>query len=257
MNIKEASIITGVSQDMLRHYEKLGIIAPRRNPANRYREYALEDLNNVVMMKQYSSLGISLRTLSSLSAEGDVSSASKELETAIRDLEKTLLLAQSKLDNAKDYYHLFSLIQAGIFTETGIRPSVYYYPRPETNPFFSDLDLDLHGAVRPVFRIKKKDITLPSYPVDQGFLSAQKIPSCPLPFSSIPAHHFWRTFFQEERDEMMTREKLLPILSRMESEGHTLKGCILLYQIMHANRSNPRKLICVECVTGPGSDTRE
>ena len=61
MNIKNASILTGVSDQMIRYYEKLGLINPKRNKNNNYRDYQQADINNIVMIKQYSELGLSLK----------------------------------------------------------------------------------------------------------------------------------------------------------------------------------------------------
>ena len=52
MNIKNASILTGVSDQMIRYYEKLGLINPKRNKNNNYRDYQQADINNIVMIKQ-------------------------------------------------------------------------------------------------------------------------------------------------------------------------------------------------------------
>ena len=59
--IQQAMYVTGVSRDMLRHYEKLGLLRPARNPRNGYREYSSSDLKTIVSVKMYNCLGVSLK----------------------------------------------------------------------------------------------------------------------------------------------------------------------------------------------------
>ena len=250
MNIKEASLLTGISRDMLRYYEKLGILSPGRNKKNGYRDYSIMDLNNAVMIKQYSSLGLSLHTLANFSRHGGITGALEQFRQAIDRLETDLELTRNRLENIRDYYHLFDMLRHGKISETGYAPLMYYYRRSQEHPFFDDLSPALYGAVRMVFRIENKNVRSESYPPGQGFLSLQQIPSQSLPFIEIPAHHFWRTVMEEERDGFMNREKLLPVLEQMENEGYHLQGDIFLSQILCANEQTPNKLICIECDIG-------
>ena len=54
MNIQEASIATGISKDMIRFYEKKGLLHPSRNPENHYRDYSMGDIHILVTIKFYS-----------------------------------------------------------------------------------------------------------------------------------------------------------------------------------------------------------
>lgn len=49
MNILEASRATGVSRDMIRFYEKKGILSPARNPGNHYREYGMHEIHQIIL----------------------------------------------------------------------------------------------------------------------------------------------------------------------------------------------------------------
>ena len=42
-NIKEAEEQTGISRANIRYYEKMGLLQPKRNEKNGYREYRLEE----------------------------------------------------------------------------------------------------------------------------------------------------------------------------------------------------------------------
>ena len=62
MTIDEASKRIAVSKDMIRHYEKLGLIIPRRR-ANGYREYTEDDLNTLVLIRMLSNSHIPLKDI--------------------------------------------------------------------------------------------------------------------------------------------------------------------------------------------------
>ena len=251
MNIKEASILTGISKDMLRYYEKIGILSPGRNPENHYREYSMIDINNAVMIKQYSSLGVSLRALARLSGQGDIHMAQEELAQTVRQLETDLEWIRAKLVNARDYAYLFGFLQEekGL-SDTGICPVTYYYQRPEDSKGFSYTDPCANGAVRLVFRIAPEDVGLERFPTNQGILSLKMIEDYPFPYIEIPEHRYWRIVIEEEPDGVMSGAELRTILRRMNEEGYELKGGILLSQIMSASWQRPKKLVCVECDIG-------
>ena len=44
MTIKEVEQLTGITRQNIRFYEREGLITPRRNPENQYREYSADDV---------------------------------------------------------------------------------------------------------------------------------------------------------------------------------------------------------------------
>lgn len=51
MNIKQAQELSGVPADNIRFYEKQGLLHPRRNQANDYREYSDEDVHTLKLIR--------------------------------------------------------------------------------------------------------------------------------------------------------------------------------------------------------------
>jgi len=63
--------LTGVTVKALRHYERVGLLAPKRTRA-RYRRYALEDLQRIERILALKSLGLSLTAIKTLLERGPV-----------------------------------------------------------------------------------------------------------------------------------------------------------------------------------------
>jgi DNA-binding transcriptional MerR regulator len=63
--------LTGVSVKALRHYERVGLLAPRRTRA-RYRRYAVGDLQRIERILALKSLGLSLKAIKTLLTRGPV-----------------------------------------------------------------------------------------------------------------------------------------------------------------------------------------
>lgn len=84
--ILEASTLTGVSRDMIRYYEKKGVLLPQRG-GNRYRYYTDDDLLRLVMIRFYSNMGISLHDLTERLRHSDVGSITDALRRETQRLE--------------------------------------------------------------------------------------------------------------------------------------------------------------------------
>ena len=96
MNINETSELTGLSKDMIRFYEKQGLIYPRRNNENNYRSYDQTDLNLLVLIKQYSALGIELKVIQSLINDYNIDHALDSFNNKLKNW-IWCLLGQSKI----------------------------------------------------------------------------------------------------------------------------------------------------------------
>lgn len=56
MKIKEVEIITGITKQNIRYYERQGLLNPERNRENDYREYSEEDVRNLKIIKLFRKL---------------------------------------------------------------------------------------------------------------------------------------------------------------------------------------------------------
>lgn len=256
MNIKKASLLTGVSDQMLRYYEKLGIITPKRNPSNHYRDYSESDINTAVMVKQYSELGISLKTLTSLVKNGNSKAALEEIDQAVFKRQLDVEWSMARLLNAVHFQNLIQMMYQGAHSSIGWCPKSYFYPRHDENVM--DLYRSLYhseGAAKTVFRIPHDQLTLETYPRNQGMHSTKLLNDPAIDYIEIPEHSYWQTIRLVHNDRILNYERLKPVLAQMEQEGYRLLGDIFLYQIAcGANRSEI--YICIECDIGKNIQTK-
>ncbi|PZU64008.1 MerR family transcriptional regulator [Sphingobium sp.] len=66
MNIGQASTRSGVSQRMIRHYEKIGLIPPPQRLAGRFRDYASADVHRLRFVANARDLGFPIEEIRSL-----------------------------------------------------------------------------------------------------------------------------------------------------------------------------------------------
>lgn len=116
---------------MIRHYEKLGLLKPRRNQ-NRYRDFSTEDLNRIVLIKGYSNLGIELKYLkTAIDSDGVALLAQKlrsrleELQLYLRTLEAEIAMGRSLLRSYEDMGNGYSIAPV---------TDRFLYPRDEKEP---------------------------------------------------------------------------------------------------------------------------
>lgn len=71
MNIKKFSQFTGVTEKTLRYFEKAGLLTPRRNQDNGYREYSETDLYSMQQILLLRKLGFSLEEIKKILSSSD------------------------------------------------------------------------------------------------------------------------------------------------------------------------------------------
>lgn len=113
-SIKEVENITGIDRQNIRYYEKEGLIHPKRNKMNAYRNYSKEDIQTIKQIILFRKLGISIEEIRHL-LEGKkqlpemiknqkikLQQEAKELEAALKFCDKIKEENLSDLD--VDYY---------------------------------------------------------------------------------------------------------------------------------------------------------
>lgn len=95
MTIKEMEEHTGLSRSHIRFYEKEGLLSPRRNETNGYREYSEEDVKNIQKIACLRTLGISVEEIRQL-ADGKAN-----LRESLRRQEDRLTKQLSEISQAR------------------------------------------------------------------------------------------------------------------------------------------------------------
>ena len=66
MRVIELAQSVGVSADVVRYYSRVGLLSPKRNAANGYREFAAADVKRLWFIKRAQSLGFSLAEIGTI-----------------------------------------------------------------------------------------------------------------------------------------------------------------------------------------------
>lgn len=121
MKIGEISIQTGVSQRMIRHFESMNIITPKRN--GNYRSYTQSDLKIIVKIKNFQEQGLSLKEIRTVIDCADENLEQKLLDALsrnrkqIQELENRNLLIWQSLQSLKLSSSFQNLVKEGVLME--------------------------------------------------------------------------------------------------------------------------------------------
>ena len=102
MKINEVEARVGITKKNIRFYEEQGLISPRRNSENGYRDYGPEDVTALEQITLLRKLGVPLEEIRQMQAGGTVADGMRRhmvtLERERRDLEQSMELCRSLKD---------------------------------------------------------------------------------------------------------------------------------------------------------------
>lgn len=95
MTVNDLARAGEVSANTIRHYTKIGLLSPRRDPVNRYRCYVANDLKRIVFIRAAQSLGFKLGEVNEILTDSD---AGRSPCPRVRELmEKRIAESQARL----------------------------------------------------------------------------------------------------------------------------------------------------------------
>lgn len=107
--IGELSKLFHISVDSIRYYEKMGLLTPLRNPDNGYREYTLNDVQTLTLIREMLSLGFHVDQMKDFVQNRTIDTTIKLLEEEIATINESILnlyekknSIQSRLDTVKE-----------------------------------------------------------------------------------------------------------------------------------------------------------
>lgn len=75
MHVKELAKQAGVPAHVIRYYTQVNLLKPKRDPNNRYREYAASDVYRVRFVRRAKRLGFTLRDVNAILRDADAGKA--------------------------------------------------------------------------------------------------------------------------------------------------------------------------------------
>lgn len=245
MNIQEASRQTGISKDMIRFYEKKGLIHPKRSE-NNYRDYSIHDLHLLILIKQYNSLGIPLSTIQSMFLNQNYQDATDQFSKQIDQLRQDAEWAYAKYKNAKDLLLILQSYKSNKNYDTGIRKTMYYLNIQNiTEQTITSVS---SGIARAVYRISLESLKQSTYPVDTGLLFAYNHPNDNYKYQEITEHIFYRTIVEVPSNQTISMKQLKQIIQTMHTRGYQECGDIFIYQALTTGNDYGIDVICVEFI---------
>ena len=251
MTIDKAARRTGISKDMIRHYEKLGLVKPMRKE-NGYREYSEDDLNTLVLIRMLSNSHIPLKEIQRsfyagatdrllVDFEKEIASIRK-LRSQLDTRETALLLEMSCFEQYAEnrgpqichYPKRWVVLKAD--TREGNFKSVYQRIAEEDAYFHylacQDIMLDAEVPVPMLYR--------------QGVLLYHDFPQAEL----IPEQDCLRVILTHEPGRMLDLRDYTPFIRMASSYTNGKVFRILAYQIFHHMGVQEKCVICVEILLG-------
>jgi len=72
LTVKKIAVLSQVTPDAIRYYVRIGLLKPKQNPENKYREFSQQDIKQVKFICQAQRLGFSLRDIKRLLNDADL-----------------------------------------------------------------------------------------------------------------------------------------------------------------------------------------
>lgn len=253
-NIIQASTQTGISRDMIRHYEKLGLIHPKRQ-SNGYRTYSEDELLRLVLIRYYSNMGISLKKVAEIFRTGDVAQLLERLETETDRLEELLHQMTARLEASRhtiQSLHRYAGKEPYVIQPIGKR---YLYSKGcHTAEEFTALCGKLNACGYFFQYYYEQEAVWENGRVkllrtDQGAILYE-----PLPFSvpdcwELPEQMYYQTTQQVAVEEYIGEEKLEPHMRVAARETGRNRFCVYSYEIFRPNEPNG-SIISIEIPLG-------
>ncbi len=140
--IGDVSKILGISTDLIRYYEKKGVVSPQKGPSNSYRYYDTWDINFLIDCLWYKNFGFSIDDISKLESESTYESLMDCIDEKSIEIEQAAhryrMLHDRLLDQKQTLEHIPELIGK---CEVSMCPEFIYYLNRHNFEYESDSTL--------------------------------------------------------------------------------------------------------------------
>lgn len=250
-SISEASMLSGVSRDMIRHYEKIGILKPNRKPENNYRTYSYDDVCLITLIRMYNGFGIPLKECGNVFRGEHIENGCRQMRHKIDLLRKEQQLLQSKIEFSQSLCKCLECYTSGQFSFLANRGSILLIPRFEDGYRFNifEQEPELNQVFQYFYRIRKEDLAHPgaSYPYDVGIMIPASVDHAipdALVIKRNLVHHSW---LEVPHGTSVTKTGLQPLFDDLHNLNLSIDGDIICYQILESAKTNKDYVVlCLE-----------
>ena len=245
MKINDASRSTGVSRDMIRYYEKLGLIRPGRLP-NGYRDYTDDDLYQLTVIRSLSNMGVPLRVISKAFDSGQTDLLVGNLHSEIDRLTLLKSRIDSRIAMVRESIDCFSMLSAGIPWEMYEAQDRYlfsfgnqHYPVYRSAPEDGDSFVFYY---RQRYSVGEK--ILPQGPADRGIMFYCSLPGT----ERVPSRQCLRTVLTHPSGSrhLLGASELEPALRQACSLTGQTEFTVLIHQFFRQTGSRDAAILCAE-----------
>ena len=248
MKINDASRTSGLSRDMIRYYEKLGLICPRRLP-NGYRDYSDDDLYLLTVIKYLSNLGVPLKRISKAFETGRTDILEENLRGEIDRLNLLKEQINSRIAAAQDSSACFAMLSAGT-------PWEVYTAKERFLLSFGDYEYPVYRAgsdggdffqfyYRQPCRIGNEPEALGT--ADRGILLYNPLPDT----ECIPPQKCLRVVLTHPSGSLVGIEDLQSPLRHARCLTGKTEFTVLIHQFFQDRRNGNAAVLCVDILLGP------
>ena len=251
MNINEASQVTAISKDMIRYYEKIGLIKPVRK-TNGYRDFSEDDLNTLVVIRTLSNSHIPLKQIRTAFQTDSVNSLlaglSAELESIHkiqRQIKAREQAVQFEIDHMQQYAELRN-------------PVLCHYPERWIVSKTSRIDFSFGQDCQRIVEsgdyfqyVARYNVDFLQYPADaklqeQGILLYNEFPGA----THIPSQDSLRFIATHEAGRMLNNGELTAYAQQAREHSDLNRFQLLAYQFFRCMGQKEECVVCVEILLG-------
>ena len=247
MKINDASRTSGISRDMIRHYEKTGLISPSRLP-NGYRDYSDDDLYLLTVIKYLSNLGVPLKRISKSFETGRTEILEENLRGEIGRLNLLKAQIDARIAAAQDSIACFALLSAGA-------PWEVYAAKARYLLSFGDCEYPVYRAgseggdffqfyYRQRCRMGEEPEALGT--ADRGILLYNPLPDA----ECIPAQRCLRAVLTHPSGSLVGIDDLRSPLRQARRLTGKAAFTVLIHQFFQDRRNGNAAVLCAEILLG-------
>ena len=251
MTVQEASERTSISKDMIRHYEKIGLIRPKRKD-NGYRDYSEDDLNTLVLIRMLSNSRIPLKTIKEAFLKGTADTLISGLDKEVKHVQKLQTLLAAREEALKIEMDCFRQFNSGGTMKRCHYPNRWYIRRSAANDTGFERDYQevirddhyFHYSADLNASVSGQDISFAFS--GQGVILYSSHPDALM----IPEQDCLRTIVTHPAGTMLGAEKTVDIIRQASEIQDKETYKMLAYQIFHTFGGREKCVVCVEVLLG-------